>query len=68
MSKKYWIGTTEEYEYQLTQHNDDGRVKRHAPIYNQDNTMVLVAGYGDMTLDEVKQYQIDSNWYPEEAI
>ena len=63
--KKYWIGTIEEYEYQLTQHEDDGRVMIHAPIYNYDKTMVLVAGYGELTLDDVKEYQQDNDWYVE---
>ena len=63
MSKFYWIGTVEEYEYQLTKVIPDGRVSKHAPIYNKDNTEVLVAGYGDLTMEQVSSYQENNDWY-----
>lgn len=63
--KTYWIGSVEDYEYHLTQVVPDGRVSKHAPIYNHDKTMVLVAGYGELTLDDVKAYQQDNDWYVE---
>lgn len=66
MSKKYWIGTAEEYSELVVTVEADKTIHQHSPIYNQDRSMVLVAGYGDLTTDEVKAYQNYNDWYATE--
>lgn len=60
--KKYWIGTVDEYAEIVDAIEADKTIHRHAPIYNADETMVLVAGYGELTLAEVKDYQFNNCW------
>ena len=59
---KFWVGTVDEYERGVADGVTlDVSVKKHSPIYSPDGKEVLVKGFGDMTLEEVKVYQAE-NW------
>ena len=62
MSKKYWIGTIEEYQVELDNIANDETSHSRTPTYNDTNTMVLIAGYGELSIEEVLEYQENNEW------